>query len=41
MDYKKVTLRLTSWHAGGLTAADFDEAAKVDGIYGALTASKG
>lgn len=33
IDYKMVTLRLTSWHAGGLTSADFDEAAELDKIY--------
>lgn len=33
IDYKMVTLRLTSWHHGGLTAADFDEAAECDGAY--------
>jgi len=26
IDYKMVTLRLTTWHAGGLTEADFDAA---------------
>ncbi|SFU72282.1 4a-hydroxytetrahydrobiopterin dehydratase [Alicyclobacillus macrosporangiidus] len=34
LDYKVVTLRLTSWHAGGLTQADFDEAAEFDALYG-------
>jgi 4a-hydroxytetrahydrobiopterin dehydratase len=33
IDYKVVTLRLTSWHAGGLTQADFDEAKDCDEIY--------
>ncbi|MDI3257144.1 MAG: 4a-hydroxytetrahydrobiopterin dehydratase [Kyrpidia sp.] len=33
IDYKMVTLRLTSWSAGGLTAADFGEAAELDEIY--------
>ncbi|MCL6517526.1 MAG: 4a-hydroxytetrahydrobiopterin dehydratase [Alicyclobacillus sp.] len=33
LDYKVVTLRLTSWHAGGLTQADFDEAAEFDRLY--------
>ncbi|MGQ7884276.1 4a-hydroxytetrahydrobiopterin dehydratase [Paenibacillus sp. WC2504] len=30
IDYKMVTLRLTSWHAGGLTELDFQSAAKFD-----------
>ncbi len=30
IDYKKVTLRLTSWHHGGLTEADFAEAEACD-----------
>jgi 4a-hydroxytetrahydrobiopterin dehydratase len=33
IDYKVVTLRLTSWHAGGLTDADFDEAKAFDLAY--------
>lgn len=33
IDYRVVTLRLTSWHAGGLTADDFDEAAAADALY--------
>lgn len=33
IDYKVVTLRLTSWHAGGLTEDDFSEAAAVDAVY--------
>lgn len=33
IDYKMVTIRLTSWHAGGLTQMDFDEAAKLDEVY--------
>jgi 4a-hydroxytetrahydrobiopterin dehydratase len=33
IDYKFVTLRLTSWHAGGLTDADFDEAKAFDALY--------
>jgi 4a-hydroxytetrahydrobiopterin dehydratase len=32
IDYKLVTLKLTSWHAGGLTALDFDTAARFDSI---------
>lgn len=30
IDYKLVTLRLTSWHAGGLTELDFTAAAEFD-----------
>ncbi|WP_187274512.1 4a-hydroxytetrahydrobiopterin dehydratase [Paenibacillus sp. N3.4] len=30
IDYKTVTLRLTSWHAGGLTELDFSTAAQFD-----------
>ncbi|WP_199617168.1 4a-hydroxytetrahydrobiopterin dehydratase [Paenibacillus alkalitolerans] len=33
IDYKLVTLRLTTWHAGGLTALDFAAAAAYDSIY--------
>ncbi len=33
VDFKFVTVRLTSWHAGGLTDEDFAEAELVDGIY--------
>lgn len=33
IDYKVVTLRLTSWHAGGLTDADFEEAKAFDLAY--------
>jgi len=33
IDYKVVTLRLTSWHAGGLTEADFAEAKEADHLY--------
>lgn len=36
IDYKFVTIRLTSWHAGGLTAEDFAEAQLVDAIYGGM-----
>lgn len=32
IDYKHVTLRLTTWHAGGLTAQDFDEARSFDAV---------
>lgn len=30
IDYRKVTLRLTTWHAGGLTALDLASAAAYD-----------
>jgi 4a-hydroxytetrahydrobiopterin dehydratase len=30
IDYKMITLRLTSWHAGGLTELDFIAAAEFD-----------
>lgn len=33
IDYKVVTLRLTSWHAGGLTAEDFAEAREFNRLY--------
>jgi 4a-hydroxytetrahydrobiopterin dehydratase len=33
VDYKVVTLRLTSWHAGGLTQVDLDEAKAFDELY--------
>lgn len=33
IDYKVVTLKLTSWHAGGLTQLDFDEAKQFDRLY--------
>ncbi|WDL98736.1 4a-hydroxytetrahydrobiopterin dehydratase [Alicyclobacillus sp. ALC3] len=33
VDFKLVTVRLTSWHAGGLTDDDFTEAELVDGMY--------
>lgn len=37
IDYKFVTLELTSWHAGGLTEVDFEEARNFDAIYGGGT----
>lgn len=33
IDYKVVTLRMTSWHAGGLTELDFTAAALFDQSY--------
>ncbi|WAH37267.1 4a-hydroxytetrahydrobiopterin dehydratase [Alicyclobacillus dauci] len=37
IDYKMVTVRLTSWHAGGLTDLDFNEAAYFDTVYAEMT----
>lgn len=37
IDYKMVTLRLTTWHAGGLTKLDFDEATQCDKIAADMT----
>lgn len=36
IDYKMVTLRLTSWHAGGLTELDFVSAAAYDEAFAAM-----
>jgi 4a-hydroxytetrahydrobiopterin dehydratase len=33
IDFKNVTLKYTTWHAGGLTALDFSEANKADALY--------
>ncbi|MBI0578925.1 4a-hydroxytetrahydrobiopterin dehydratase [Neobacillus cucumis] len=33
IDYKMVTLKITSWHAKGLTALDFDLAKKYDEFF--------
>jgi 4a-hydroxytetrahydrobiopterin dehydratase len=33
IDYKLVTLKLTSWHAKGLTALDFDLAKQYDELF--------
>lgn len=33
IEYQLVTLRLTSWHAGGLTRLDFDSARAYDQAY--------
>lgn len=41
IDYKMVTLRLTSWHAGGLTEQDFQLAAKFDQAFAEVTGSSG
>lgn len=41
IDYKMVTLRLTSWNAGGLTELDFTAAARFDAIIAAATAGTG
>jgi 4a-hydroxytetrahydrobiopterin dehydratase len=37
IDYKMVTLRLTSWHAGGLTGLDFTSAAKFNKAFTEIT----
>lgn len=36
IDYKMVTLRLTSWSAGGLTELDFSTAARFDQAYAGI-----
>ncbi|MFC5450460.1 4a-hydroxytetrahydrobiopterin dehydratase [Paenibacillus aestuarii] len=36
IDYKMVTLRLTSWHAGGLTDLDFSLAAQFEAAYSSV-----
>ena len=36
IDYRVVTLKLTSWHAGGLTDLDFELTAKYDERYESL-----
>lgn len=40
IDYKKVTLRLTTWHAGGLTALDMVSAQRYNDIYEASIAGQ-
>lgn len=37
IDFKAVTLQLTSWHAGGLTDADFLEARACDELFKQMT----
>jgi 4a-hydroxytetrahydrobiopterin dehydratase len=37
IDYKMVTLRLTTWSAGGLTELDFTSAAEYDQAFGKYT----
>lgn len=37
IDYKLITLRLTSWHAGGLTELDFSTAAQFEQAYNEAT----
>ncbi|WP_206831915.1 4a-hydroxytetrahydrobiopterin dehydratase [Alicyclobacillus fructus] len=39
IDYKYVTLRFTTWHAGGLTDEDFDEAQEIESLYASKTAT--
>lgn len=41
IDYKHVTLRLTTWNAGGLTALDFALAREFDGLFEAEAAGGG
>jgi len=36
IDYRMVGLRLTTWHAGGLTELDFRSAETYDKIYGEM-----
>ena len=38
IDYRHVTLRLTTWNAGGLTALDFALARQFDGLFEAARA---
>ncbi|OCT16471.1 pterin-4-alpha-carbinolamine dehydratase [Paenibacillus pectinilyticus] len=40
IDYQMVTLRLTTWSAGGLTELDFTTAAKFDQAYAEITANR-
>ncbi|NBD27208.1 4a-hydroxytetrahydrobiopterin dehydratase [Paenibacillus glycinis] len=40
IDYKKVTLRLTTWHAGGLTALDMASAQRYNEAYKASIAGQ-
>lgn len=40
IDYKMVTLRLTSWSAGGLTELDFSTAAKFEEAYAGVTGER-
>ncbi|MHB1627658.1 MAG: 4a-hydroxytetrahydrobiopterin dehydratase [Bacilli bacterium] len=39
IDYRHVTLRLSSWHAGGLTTADFDLARQADELFARMFSS--
>jgi 4a-hydroxytetrahydrobiopterin dehydratase len=39
IDYKMVTLRLTTWNAGGLTELDFTAAARFDAAFDAAVAA--
>ena len=38
IDYKRVTLRLTTWNSGGLTELDFRSARRYDDIYASIKA---
>ncbi|HET7578492.1 MAG TPA: 4a-hydroxytetrahydrobiopterin dehydratase [Bacillales bacterium] len=40
IDYRVVTLKLSSWHAGGLTDLDFELAGKYNGLYEAVLTDK-
>ncbi|QHW35120.1 4a-hydroxytetrahydrobiopterin dehydratase [Paenibacillus rhizovicinus] len=40
IDYKKVTLRLTTWHAGGLTELDIRSAERYNEVYQASIAGQ-
>ncbi|MFC5470452.1 4a-hydroxytetrahydrobiopterin dehydratase [Cohnella suwonensis] len=39
LDYRKVTLKLTTWNSGGLTALDIDSAIAYDGVGAGASAS--
>ncbi|MDI3328330.1 MAG: 4a-hydroxytetrahydrobiopterin dehydratase [Alicyclobacillaceae bacterium] len=41
IDYKVVTLQLTTWHAGGLTELDFEEAKELDELYDRMKPESG
>lgn len=41
IDYRMVTLRLTTWSQGGLTELDFTSATRYDQIYAAMAEAEG
>nr|WP_116189873.1 4a-hydroxytetrahydrobiopterin dehydratase [Paenibacillus taihuensis] len=41
IDYKKVTLRLTTWHSGGLTELDMESARRYNETYETSTGERG